>query len=65
MKLTVLLAHGRSIGVCLAVVGMLWLASCESQSGVKPLTKSAADSTSHNLVADDPPVKPSGPGGGP
>ncbi|KQS33801.1 hypothetical protein [Dyadobacter sp. Leaf189] len=58
MKLTVLLAHGRSVGVCLAVTGMLCLASCEKQStNIKPVIETAPDSTG-------PPVKPSGPGGG-
>jgi hypothetical protein len=65
MEVKMLAAWSRQVWACLALMGMIWLASCQSQSEVKPLTKSALDSTSHNLVADDPPVKPSGPGGGP
>ena len=65
MKLTVLLAPGRPVLACLALIGMLFLASCQSQPEVKPMMKMASDSTANGLLESDPPVKPSGPGGGP
>lgn len=65
MNLKMLMAWGRPVGACLAIAGMLCLASCESQTDVAPAgNQFAADSSAHNGVAGDPPVKPSGPGGG-
>lgn len=65
MKLTELVAPWRHAWACLALLALIGLASCDTQSDVKPAAQSAKDSTSHNLVAGDPPIKPSGPGGGP
>lgn len=53
----------RSLGAGLAIAGVFLLSSCGSQPDVKPEIQVSADSL-HKLVDGDPPVKPSGPGGG-
>ena len=52
---------GRRFRAGFALMSLVFLASCQTEPAVHPTKQVVADSTQVN---DDPPVKPSGPGGG-
>ncbi|WP_460970810.1 hypothetical protein [Spirosoma migulaei] len=67
MKRFMTTANGRRLGTGVALLGVVWLASCQPETvtankAARPDSHITSDSL--HVQDDDPPVGPSGPGGG-